>query len=91
MWKEIVKDSVGNFVPDPTGGLVHPEDKVEMALDIADAGVQFLTREKSLNDAGLQAMNVGCRAVDRTLDRTLGAAERAVGTVCDAVSFFRFW
>lgn len=33
MWKEIVKDSVGNCVPGPTGGLVYPEDKAEMALD----------------------------------------------------------
>lgn len=57
---------------------------------IADAGVQFLTGEKSLNGAGLQAMNAGCRAVDRTLDRTLVVAERAVGTVCDAISYFKF-
>ena len=91
MWEEIVKNSGGNIISDPLGGMLHSEDKVEMALDIADAGIQFMLGDKSFNDSGLQVLNAGCRAVDRTLDRTLGAAESAVSAVCDAISFIRFW
>lgn len=70
---------------------LHQEDKIEMVLDIADAGIGFVFGDKTLNDAGLQVMNAGFRAIDKTIDRTFDGAERAIGSVLDTIGSFKLW
>lgn len=87
MLDQITKALISN----PTSIPVHPQDKIEMALDVADAAFGCLTGDKTLDEAGMQAFNASCRLVDRTLDRTLDAAEDFISTGFDILDSLKFW
>lgn len=83
--EETFKKIVADTIPDPTGGLLSTQDKLDSAIEVIDPFVQVTLGEKSLKDGANDLFDAGLRVGDRVMENGLGAAEKGANTVIDGV------